>query len=210
MIFEALISTFVTLFVVLDPPGMAPIFAALTERETDSYRRKLALRGTLLAGIILIGFAFVGEWVFRMLGVTIDSFRIAGGLLLFMVAVDMLFAHQTPLRRTTPTETEEAIQRHDISVFPLAIPLIAGPGAMTTVVLLMQQTKDDYLGQGIVLAVLILVLALVLFALFLTTRIVRLVGFTGTNVITRVLGVILGALAVQYVMDGILGSFGLN
>ncbi|MFT5540316.1 MAG: multiple antibiotic resistance protein, partial [Alphaproteobacteria bacterium] len=131
---ELALSAFVTLFVVLDPPGMAPIFAALTERETDSYRRKLALRGTLLAGIILIGFAFVGEWVFRMLGVTIDSFRIAGGLLLFMVAVDMLFAHQTPLRRTTPTETEEAIQRHDISVFPLAIPLIAGPGAMTTVV----------------------------------------------------------------------------
>jgi multiple antibiotic resistance protein len=207
---ELALSTFVTLFVVLDPPGMAPIFAAMTERETDSYRRKLALRGTLLAGLILIGFAFIGEWAFRMLGVTINSFRIAGGLLLFMVAVDMLFAHQTPLRRTTPTETEEAIQRHDISVFPLAIPLIAGPGAMTTVVLLMQQTKGDYLGQGIVLVVLILVLALVLFALVLTTRILRLVGLTGTNVITRVLGVILGALAVQYVIDGIQGAFGLN
>lgn len=207
---ELALSTFVTLFVVLDPPGMAPIFAAMTERETDSYRRKLALRGTLLAGLILIGFAFIGEWAFRMLGVTINSFRIAGGLLLFMVAVDMLFAHQTPLRRTTPTETEEAIQRHDISVFPLAIPLIAGPGAMTTAVLLMQQTKGDYLGQGIVLVVLILVLALVLFALVLTTRILRLVGLTGTNVITRVLGVILGALAVQYVIDGIQGAFGLN
>lgn len=207
---ELALSAFVTLFVVLDPPGMAPIFAALTERETDGYRRKLALRGTLLAGLILISFAFVGEWLFKMLGITIDSFRIAGGLLLFMVAVDMLFAHQTPLRRTTPSETEEAIQRHDISVFPLAIPLIAGPGAMTSVVLLMQQVEGDHLGQGIVLAVLFFVLALVLLALTLTTRIVRLVGLTGTNVVTRVLGVILAALAVQYVMDGILGSFGLN
>jgi multiple antibiotic resistance protein len=205
---ELFLSAFVTLFVVLDPPGMAPMFAALTTKETDTARRRIALRGTLIAGIILMPFAFIGEWVLRMLGVTIDSFRIAGGLLLFMVAVDMIFAHETPLRRTTPGETEEASQRGDISVFPLAIPLIAGPGAMTTVVLLMQQAEGEIVHQGVVLAVLVLVLALVLLGLLLATRMMRLIGVTGANVITRVLGVILGALAVQYVVDGIAGSFG--
>jgi multiple antibiotic resistance protein len=205
---ELFLSAFVTLFVVLDPPGMAPMFAALTAKETDAARRIIALRGTLIAGIILIPFAFVGEWVLRMLGVTIDSFRIAGGLLLFMVAVDMIFAHETPLRRTTPGETEEATQRGDISVFPLAIPLIAGPGAMTTVVLLMQQADGEIVTQGVVIAVLVLVLALVLLGLLLATRMMRLIGVTGANVITRVLGVILGALAVQYVVDGVAGSFG--
>jgi multiple antibiotic resistance protein len=205
---ELFLSAFVTLFVVLDPPGMAPMFAALTTKETDAARRCIALRGTLIAGIILMPFAFIGEWVLRMLGVTIDSFRIAGGLLLFMVAVDMIFAHETPLRRTTPGETEEASQRGDISVFPLAIPLIAGPGAMTTVVLLMQQAEGEIVHQGVVLAVLVLVLALVLLGLLLATRMMRLIGVTGANVITRVLGVILGALAVQYVVDGIAGSFG--
>jgi multiple antibiotic resistance protein len=205
---ELFLSAFVTLFVVLDPPGMAPMFAALTTKETDAARRRIALRGTLIAGIILMPFAFIGEWVLRMLGVTIDSFRIAGGLLLFMVAVDMIFAHETPLRRTTPGETEEASQRGDISVFPLAIPLIAGPGAMTTVVLLMQQAEGEIVHQGVVLAVLVLVLALVLLGLLLATRMMRLIGVTGANVITRVLGVILGALAVQYVVDGIAGSFG--
>ena len=207
---ELALSAFVTLFVVLDPPGMGPIFAALTERETDATRRRLALRGTVTAGIILVAFAFVGEWLLRMLGVTIESFRIAGGLLLFLVAVDMLFAHETAFRRTTPVETEEAMARSDISVFPLAIPLIAGPGAMTTVVLLMQQASGSLLEQGMVLAILALVLALVLAALLLAGRLVRLIGVTGTNVITRVLGLILGALAVQYVLDGILAAFNLG
>lgn len=203
---ELALSAFVTLFVVLDPPGMGPMFAAMSAGETETYKRRLALRGSLIAGLILIGFAFVGEWVLRMLGVTIDAFRIAGGLLLFMVAVDMLFAHETPLRRTTAMETEEAIQRHDISVFPLAIPLIAGPGAMTTVVLLMQKVEGDYVRQGIVLGILALVLVLVWAALVMSARLVKLIGVTGTNVITRVLGVILGALAVQYVVDGIIGA----
>lgn len=207
---EIVLSVFVTLFVVLDPPGMAPIFAGLTERETDVHRRRIALRGTLTAGGILIVFAFVGEWLLRMLGVTIESFKIAGGLLLFLVAVDMLFAHETPLRRTTPGEQEEASQRPDISVFPLAIPLIAGPGAMTTVLLLMQQAAGEVLVQVMVVAILVVVMALVLLSLLLSVRMVRLIGVTGTNVITRVLGLILGALAVQYVVDGILAFFGTN
>lgn len=205
---ELALSAFVTLFIVLDPPGMAPIFAALTENETDAARRRLAIRGTVIAGIILIVFAFVGEWVLRMLGVTIEAFRIAGGLLLFLVAVDMLFAHETPLRRTTESEQEEATLRQDISVFPLAIPLIAGPGAMTTVVLLMQQAAGEPLVQAMTVAILAVVMLLVLIALLLSVRMVRLIGVTGTNVITRVLGLILGALAVQYVVDGVLAFFG--
>jgi len=205
---ELALSAFVTLFVVLDPPGIGPIFAALSEGETDSYKRRLAIRSSLIATAILISFAFVGEWVLRMLGVTINSFRIAGGLLLFLVAVDMLFAHETPLRRTTPDETQEAILRHDISVFPLAIPLIAGPGAMTTVVLLMQQAGGAIANQAMVLLILADVMVLVWIALVMATRLVKVIGVTGTNVITRVLGVILGALAVQYVVDGLLGAFG--
>jgi multiple antibiotic resistance protein len=205
---ELALSAFVTLFVVLDPPGIGPMFAALSEGENEPYKRRLAIRGSLIAMIILVGFAFVGEWVLRMLGVTINSFRIAGGLLLFLVAVDMLFAHETPLRRTTPDETQEAIRRHDISVFPLAIPLIAGPGAMTTVVLLMQQAEGDIARQALVLAILAVVMVLVWLALVTSARLVKLIGVTGTNVITRVLGVILGALAVQYVVDGLLGAFG--
>jgi multiple antibiotic resistance protein len=207
---EFAISAFVTFFVVLDPPGMAPIFAGLTENETDAQRRRLALRGTVIAGIILIVFAFVGEWLLRMLGVTIEAFRIAGGLLLFMVAVDMLFAHESPLRRTTEVEDEEAVRRHDISVFPLAIPLIAGPGAMTTVVLLMQQAADDVATEALIIGILAAVLGLVLIGLLLAARLVRLIGVTGTNVITRVLGLILGALAVQYVVDGVLAFLGTN
>ncbi len=201
---EIALSAFVTLFVVLDPPGMVPIFAALTERDGEAQRRRLAIRGTLVAGIILVAFAFVGEWLLRMLGVTINSFRIAGGLLLFFVAVDMLFAHETPLRRTTPGENEEAVQRDDISVFPLAIPLIAGPGGMTTVVLLMQQAGSNLLYNAVVLGVLVAVLVMLLVALMFTTPLMKLLGVTGTNVITRVFGLILGALAVQYVVDGVL------
>lgn len=204
---EFALSAFVTLFVVLDPLGMTPMFAALTERDTAAQRRRMAIRGTLVASAILIVFAFVGEWFLRMLGVSIDAFRIAGGLLLFFVAVDMLFAHKSPLRATTEGETAEAVQRADISIFPLAIPLIAGPGAMTTVVLLMQKAGSAVLSNLIVITILIVVLALLLLALMFTSRVIRLLGVTGTNVITRVLGLILGALAVQYVIDGVRAVF---
>lgn len=204
---EFALSAFVTLFVVLDPPGMTPMFAALTERDTAAQRRHMAIRGTLVAGAILTVFAFIGEWFLRMLGVSIDAFRIAGGLLLFFVAVDMLFAHKSPLRATTESETEEAVQRADISIFPLAIPLIAGPGAMTTVVLLMQKAGSAFLPNLIVIAILLVVLALLMLALMFTSRVIRILGVTGTNVITRVLGLILGALAVQYVLDGVRAVF---
>ena len=203
---DAALSAFVTLFIVLDPPGMGPIFAALTRGETEAHRRHLAVRGTVLAAAILVAFAFVGEWFLRMLGISLDSFRIAGGILLFLVAMDMLFAHDTPLRRTTAREDEEASQRHDTSVFPLAIPLIAGPGAMTTIVLLMGRAEGDPLHQSVVLAVLLVVLILLLATLLAAARVVRLLGVTGTNVITRVLGLVLAALAVQFVVDGIHGT----
>lgn len=202
---DTIITSFVTLFVVIDPPGMGPMFAALTEGETDIYRRQLAVRGTAVATVILIAFSMGGAWLLDVLGISINAFRIAGGLLLFLVAVDMLFAHGTPLRRTTEGETAEAIRRHDISVFPLAIPLIAGPGALTTVVLLMGRESGHLLAQGVVLLVLLVIMALLLACLLAAARLVRFLGVTGTNVITRVLGIILAALAVQFVVDGVFG-----
>lgn len=209
-IMDFTIPAFVTLFVVIDPPGMAPIFVAITEGEVESYRRRIAVRGVAVAGAILLAFAVAGEQVLMALGISIESFRIAGGLLLFLVAVDMLFARESPLRRTTPGETAEAQRRHDVSVFPLAIPLIAGPGSMTTVVLLMGSARGDLTLQGITLGVLAIVLLLLLATLLMATRINRLLGVTGSNVVSRVLGVILAALAVQYVLDGVILALGIE
>lgn len=151
-----------------------------------------------------------GDFVLRALGVSISAFRIAGGILLFLVAIDMLFAHGTVLRRTTGPEEAEAEHKQDISVFPLAIPLIAGPGAMTSIVLLMGRAGDDSLLQLAVLVVLITVLLVLLAVLLIAARVVTLLGVTGINVITRVLGIILAALAVQFILDGVTEAFKLG
>jgi len=202
-----LIQSFVTFFVVLDPIGMAPIFAAITRNETEQQRHRMALRGTVIAGIILLLFAAGGEAFLNLLGIGMPAFRIAGGILLFLVALDMLFAHDSPLRRTSETEDEEAERRHDVSVFPLAFPLIAGPGALTSVVLLMGLASGNLAHQGLVLVVLIVVLAALLVVLMVTTRMMRFLGVTGINVVTRVLGLVLAALAVQFVIDGFHEAF---
>jgi multiple antibiotic resistance protein len=204
-----LIQSFVTLFVVIDPIGMAPIFAAITRGQTDGYRRRMAKRGTVIATVILVLFAIGGESFLKVLGIGMPAFRIAGGILLFLVALDMLFAHDTPLRRTSHIEEEEAEHKHDISVFPLAIPLIAGPGALTSVVLLMGTAGGSLLRQGVVLLVLVGVMASLLFALLLTTRMMRYLGVTGVNVVTRFFGLVLAALAVQFVLDGAREAFSL-
>jgi multiple antibiotic resistance protein len=188
---------------------MAPVFAAITRGETDDHRRQMAKRGTLIATILLILFAMGGELFLNALGISMSAFRIAGGILLFLVALDMLFAHDTPLRRTSHTEEEEAERKRDISVFPLAIPLIAGPGALTSVVLLMGSAGSNVLRQGVVLLVLIVVMAVLLFALLLTTRMMHYLGVTGVNVVTRFFGLVLAALAVQFVLDGAREAFSL-
>jgi multiple antibiotic resistance protein len=203
---EILLNTFVVLFIVIDPVGLAPMFIALTPGASPAYQRKMAFNGTLLASGMLLVFYFLGDTLLNALGIGIPAFRIAGGALLFLLAIDMVFARQSGLRSTTTREQQEAETKQDISVFPLAFPLIAGPGALTTV-LLMSTTAKSALVFGGVLVVLVVVLGITLVSLLYATRILKFLGETGTNVISRVFGLILAALAVQYILDGIHSSF---
>lgn len=200
---ELLLDTFIILFVVVDPIGLAPMFAALTRDDTPRQRRRLALRGVLIAGFILVAFVIAGDALLRSLGVGLPAFQVAGGVLLFLLAVDMLFARHSGLRSTTEREQREAEHRKDISVFPLAIPLIAGPGALTTVLLMVGEQGDNPAVIGATLVVVVLVLAITLVSLLLSGRLLRLIGETGANVVSRVLGVVLAALAAQYILDGL-------
>lgn len=197
---ESLLYSFVTFFVVIDPIGCAAIFAAMTPNIAPLPRRIMARKATLLAGIILFAFAFLGKGLLSALGVSLAAFRIAGGLMLLLLAIEMVFARP---RRMTQMEDEETGHRDDITVFPLAFPLIAGPGAMTTVILLVGKTTGQPLHTLGVMAVLALVLFLVLICLLASARVYRALGVTGSNVISRILGIILAALAVQFIIDGI-------
>jgi MarC family membrane protein len=201
------VDTFVILFVVVDPIGLAPIFAAITQGGTADYRRRMALRGTTIATIILFAFVLGGAALLRVLGISTPAFQIAGGLLLFLVALDMVFVRQSGIRSATEREQREAELRADISVFPLAFPLIAGPGALTTVLLMAGKHAQRPAGTAVVLVVVLAVLLLALAALLQAPRIMRVMGETGANVVTRVLGVLLAALAVQYVLDGVRVAF---
>lgn len=198
---------FIALFVIMDPVGTAAMFAGLTHGVGEGLRRRLALRAVSVAGFILLFFAFAGDFLLRALSIGLPAFRIAGGILLFLLAIDMVFARQTGLRSLTETENREADHearaQHDISIFPLAIPLIAGPGALTTMVLLMGGTRGDGPAQAGVIFVMITVLAITLVLLLLSGRVMKLLGTTGANVISRVLAILLAALAVQFVLDGL-------
>lgn len=198
--FEFVFNAFVTLLVVVDPLGLAPIFAALTRGFSERQKRESAIRGTILGAAILIAFAVVGNALLGALGIGLPAFRIAGGILLFLLALDMIFARPSGMRSSTVREQEEESYQQDISVFPLAIPLVAGPGGITTVLL---YTGGGPTQLGLFLAVLFVVLFLTLISLLLAPRIMRLFGETGANVLSRVLGVLLAALAVQFVIDGI-------
>lgn len=205
--FELLFDTFLILFVVIDPIGLALIFAALTQEETDSWRRRMALRGTALAAMVLVAFTLVGDSLLDALNVGLPAFRIAGGALLFLLAIDMVFARHSGVRAPTAREQAEAEHKKDISVFPLAIPLIAGPGAITTVLLTAGGRHESFAAVGALFAVLAVVLGLTLLALLFSVRIMKLLGETGANVVSRVLGILLAALAVQFVLDGLQASF---
>lgn len=204
---ELLFETFLILFVVIDPVGLAPIFAGLTHNETESYRRRMALRGTLLAAMVLVVFALLGNSLLAALNIGLPAFRIAGGALLFLLAIDMVFARQSGVRAPTRREQVEAEHKKDISVFPLAIPLIAGPGAITTVLLTAGGRHESLMEIGALLAMLGVVLALTLLSLLSSARIMKFMGETGANVVGRVLGILLAALAVQFVLDGVQTSF---
>jgi multiple antibiotic resistance protein len=201
---ELAFNAFVTLLVVVDPLGLAPIFAALTRGYPEKRKRETAIRGTVLGTGILLIFAFVGDGLLGALGIGLPAFRTAGGILLFLLALDMIFASPAGLRSRTVREQEEISYEHDVSVFPLAIPLISGPGAITTV--LLYTGGRDLAGITGFVVVLVVVVFPPLRALLLAPRIMRLFGETGANVLTRVLGVLLAALAVQFVFDGIQSS----
>ena len=204
---DTVLYDFVALFVVLDPIGTAAIFAGMTRSVAEAQRRNMALRATVMAGLILFAFALGGEALLGALGIGLPAFRIAGGLMLFLLAIDMVFARQSGLRSMTPVEDRETEEREDITVFPLAFPLIAGPGAMTTLILLMGRADGDLVAMLPVVAVLTFVLALTYFLLLGSRRVLHLLGMTGSNVVSRVLGILLAALAVQFVLDGVHQSF---
>ena len=193
-----LITAFTTLFVVIDPLGLTPIFIALTQGADAGHRRAVALRACGIAALVLTLFAFFGEAVLGFVGISMPAFRIAGGILLFLTALDMLFERRTK-RREDQAEDDD---HPDPSVFPMAIPLVAGPGAIASMILLMGQA-DDALEAAGVLGVMLGVVALA-FALFLTAGpIERALGRTAINVVTRLLGMLLAALSVQFVLDGL-------
>lgn len=204
---DFLSQAFVVLFLVIDPIGNAPVFAVLARDMDAATRRRTALRAVVLAGLMLGVFTLFGSALLNLLGIEVGAFRIAGGALLFVLALDMMFAHSdSGLRTTTAQERTEATQRPDISVFPLAFPLLAGPGALASVLLFAAEAP----GPGTIVALLgvvAVVLALALVALLSAGAIMRLLGRTGVNVVTRLLGLLLAALAVQYVVDGIRGLF---
>jgi multiple antibiotic resistance protein len=193
----------VALAVIVDPVGTAAIFAGLTRNGSDAHRRRMALRGTLIATGLILSFAFGGEFLLLALGVELPAFQVAGGVLLFLLATEMVFARHSGLRQTTDDEAAEAERSEDISVFPLAIPLLAGPGALTSIVLLMRQAGGAPTAKALVVLALVLVM-LGTFAVLLTAGpLLRLLGVTGTNVVSRVLGVILAALAAQLLLTGV-------
>ncbi len=197
-----LITAFVALFVVIDPIGLTPLFVTLTQGMTAKTRRAIALRSCLVAFAILTAFAFFGEAVLGFVGISMPAFRIAGGALLFLTALDMLFERRAP-RREGQAEEED---RPDPSVFPLALPLISGPGSIATVILLSSQ-HPEWLGLAAVIGVAFAVIAVVFLFFLASGMLERLLGKTGINIATRLLGMLLAALAVQFILDG-LSAFG--
>ena len=196
------ISALLTLFVVVDPVGLTPTYLAVTQGLPRAARRGVALQASLIAAAILIGSALIGDWLFRTLGISLPAFRIAGGLLLFAIAFEMVFGVRM---RREGQAAEEAVEEHarNVAAFPLAIPLMAGPGAITATVLLAGRADGDLFLLGVLLAVVVFVCAACLVAFSLAHRISRLLGVTGNIVLSRLLGVLLAALAVQFVVDGI-------
>ena len=203
---ELFISSFITFFVVIDPPGCAPIYAGLTAGAGAAQRRAMAVRAVGVAALILIVFALFGEKLLKGLGIELASFRIAGGIMLFLIALEMVFEKRTQRREdraanVTPEEAE------DVSIFPMAMPMIAGPGSIASVMLLMAR-NDGLERSAVVLAALGAVLVLTLVALLAAGPLMRLLGHKIEAVITRLLGVLLAALAVQFVIDGVQVQFG--
>ena len=206
---DLFVSAFVTFFVVIDPPGCAPIFAGLTSDATAAQRRAMAIRSVLIASAILIFFALLGEALLGALHISLDSFRIAGGLMLFLIALEMVFEKRQERRSNRSEELKREGEAEDVSVFPMAMPMIAGPGSIASVMLLVSR-GDGWQSQAVVLGALAANLVLVLLALLAAGPIMRLVGKRIEGMVTRLLGVILAALAVQFVTDGVRAALGVT
>jgi multiple antibiotic resistance protein len=199
-------SALVTFLVIIDPPGCAPIFASLTRGTPLAHRRAMAIRSSLIAWAILMFFALLGRPMLQALGISLASFRIAGGVMLFMIALDMVFERRTQRRESRAQSIEGTPEAEDISVFPMAIPMIAGPGSIASAMLWVSRA-DDTLEVVTVLAAISVVIVLTMLALLASGAIMKLIGPRMEAMITRILGVILAALAAQFVIDGIKQSF---
>jgi multiple antibiotic resistance protein len=195
-----------TFFATIGPLHAAAVFAVLTGKYEPMQRRHCAFRGVLIATVILLVFALMGEAMLRSFGISLPALRTAGGILLLLISVDMVFARPSGATSTTDEEENEAATREDIAVFPLATPLIAGPGAMGATILLMAEAQRDLAHQAIVVAALLSILFVTLICLVLASQLTRILGLTGLQVIGRIFGVLLAALAVQFIFDGILAS----
>ena len=203
---EQLLTFFVVFLVVVEPVSVIPIVIALTEGASEAERRRMARKGVLIAAGILVLFSLVGGPFLRLMSISINSFRIFGGVLLFLIALEMVFARTSGTRTSSPEE-EEGRKRTDISVFPLAFPFIAGPGAMATILLAFGPAAGNPLLYGGLMLCVAVVLLITLAILYLATPIMQVMGVTGANVLNRLFGVVLGALSVQFVIDGLRGSF---
>jgi multiple antibiotic resistance protein len=205
---EQLLKFFVVFFVVVEPVSLIPLYSGLTQGANSDYKRRMALKAVVIAALILLLFALGGAVFLRLMGISLEAFRIFGGLLLFLMALELVFARESGTR-TSSHEAAESRRRADISVFPIAFPFIAGPGAMATILLWfgpIHIASQTVLFFGLLLAVaLVLLISLVL--MWLAEPLMRIIGVTGANVAGRLLGVVLGALAVQFVIDGIRGAF---
>lgn len=213
---ELFVTAFVTFLVVIDPPGMTPVFAGLTAGSSPAHRRMMAIKSVLIAFFVLLGFAYGGEWLLRQLHITLDAFRIAGGALLFLIALEMLFEKRTERREASAEAALEEGKAHhpppeepDISVFPIAIPMIAGPGAIASTLLYMNEARE--VTEQLVILAAIGANLLACLVLFLAAGpVTRLIGNTVTATLTRILGLVLAALSVQFIIDGARGAFGIG
>jgi len=207
MLIDYAVSALVTLAVVVDPVGLVPVFLGLTQHLPAGARRRVALLAPAMAALILLAVALVGDWTLRQLGITLPAFRIAGGLLLFALAFEMVYGQRTHREAQTAEDAVHKDHAHHIAAFPLAIPLLAGPGAITATLLLAGQAAGKPATLAVLLAVIAAVALLCIATFMLAARIAGALGTTGNLLLTRLLGVVLAALAVQYVLDGVKSAF---
>jgi membrane protein, MarC family len=204
--FDELVKFFVVLLVVVEPLSLLPVLAGLTQGADESYSRHMSCKAVGIAAVVCLAFAFGGTALLRVLGISVDAFKVGGGILLFLLAIEMVFARPSGVRSTTPVEEEESHHRGDISVFPLAFPLIAGPGALAVILLAFAGVPYGSIRFFAQILVILIVLGMTLALMLVTGPVMRVVGVTGGAVLGRLLGVLLAALAAQFVMDGFRGA----